>query len=403
MIKIVDSIMGSGKSTWAINFINSHPENRYIIVTEYLEEATRFQSSCPQLNFCQPDGTYSKMSDFMQLMHEGRNMAITHKLFTNLKVNEAVRRIIADYGYFLIIDETINVIESVKIEPSDIQMLIRDNHMHVKENGFVQWTDKGYSGVFDKLRVKAESETLILIDNTMLAWLFSDKTMRAFEQVFVLTYNFKGSEMRSFLEIYQMPYEIYHIENNDLVPGEQDLTEVKAKLSQLINIYSGTMNKIGDARGSLSSSWYKKNQHSKIALLNSARNFFEYVCRCNAGDALWTCFSEVLKPSKQKKEFTVRHYASSFESCNARATNKWRDRHCLAYLIDVYPNPIIARWFKRHGSCIDSDEYALNQMLQWIWRSAIRVGEEINIYIPSKRMRSLLETWLQDNRITFVA
>ena len=34
-------------------------------------------------------------------------------------------------------------------------------------------------------------------------------------------------------------------------------------------------------------------------------------------------------------------------------------------------------------------------MVQWIWRSAIRDGDEIYIYIPSKRMRTLLINWME--------
>jgi len=33
-------------------------------------------------------------------------------------------------------------------------------------------------------------------------------------------------------------------------------------------------------------------------------------------------------------------------------------------------------------------------MIQWIWRSAIRDGKEIWVYIPSRRMRELLKKWL---------
>ncbi len=36
------------------------------------------------------------------------------------------------------------------------------------------------------------------------------------------------------------------------------------------------------------------------------------------------------------------------------------------------------------------------EMVQWIWRSAIREGNPINIYVPSSRMRSLLQRWLND-------
>ena len=35
-------------------------------------------------------------------------------------------------------------------------------------------------------------------------------------------------------------------------------------------------------------------------------------------------------------------------------------------------------------------------MIQFIWRSAIRNGEPVNVFIPSKRMRILLQKWLKD-------
>ena len=43
---------------------------------------------------------------------------------------------------------------------------------------------------------------------------------------------------------------------------------------------------------------------------------------------------------------------------------------------------------------MDEDLFALSEMLQFIWRSAIREGKDIHLYIPSSRMRGLLETWL---------
>ena len=36
-------------------------------------------------------------------------------------------------------------------------------------------------------------------------------------------------------------------------------------------------------------------------------------------------------------------------------------------------------------------------MLQFIWRSAIRDGKEIWVYIPSIRMRNLLKQWIKQN------
>ena len=34
-------------------------------------------------------------------------------------------------------------------------------------------------------------------------------------------------------------------------------------------------------------------------------------------------------------------------------------------------------------------------MIQWIWRSRIRNDQDINIYIPSVRMRNLLNSWIE--------
>lgn len=46
---------------------------------------------------------------------------------------------------------------------------------------------------------------------------------------------------------------------------------------------------------------------------------------------------------------------------------------------------------------VDENGYALSEMLQFIWRSAIRDGKEIWVYIPSIRMRELLKQWIKDN------
>ena len=44
---------------------------------------------------------------------------------------------------------------------------------------------------------------------------------------------------------------------------------------------------------------------------------------------------------------------------------------------------------------VNEDMFALSELLQWIWRSCIRDGQPINLYIPSKRMRTLLKDYLE--------
>ena len=60
----------------------------------------------------------------------------------------------------------------------------------------------------------------------------------------------------------------------------------------------------------------------------------------------------------------------------------------------MYSNPLLDLFFIERDIKIDKELYALGIMLQWIWRSQIRNGKEIVIYIPSDRMRNILLNWL---------
>ena len=89
-------------------------------------------------------------------------------------------------------------------------------------------------------------------------------------------------------------------------------------------------------------------------------------------------------------------YTKGFVSCNCRSTNDFADRYNLVYAINRYLNPGVPLYFSKKNIVINEDLYALSEMLQWIWRSRIRNGEPINIYIPSNRMRWLLKNWLNN-------
>ena len=85
----------------------------------------------------------------------------------------------------------------------------------------------------------------------------------------------------------------------------------------------------------------------------------------------------------------------NFVSCNARATNRYADRTTLIYLCNIFPVPPVVQYLSQGTTAeFDEDLYALAQLMQWIWRSAIRRGEAVSLYLPSARMRKLLLDWL---------
>ena len=54
-----------------------------------------------------------------------------------------------------------------------------------------------------------------------------------------------------------------------------------------------------------------------------------------------------------------------------------------------------SNFFRSKDVKVDENTFALSELIQWMFRSQLRDGKKINIYIPSKRMRTLLENWLQ--------
>ena len=45
-------------------------------------------------------------------------------------------------------------------------------------------------------------------------------------------------------------------------------------------------------------------------------------------------------------------------------------------------------------STFDKDLWALSNMIQFVFRSRLRKGEPINLYVPSRRRRELFKRWL---------
>ena len=216
-------------------------------------------------------------------------------------------------------------------------------------------------------------------------WIFPANIIPAFSDVYILTFMFEGSHIKHFFDINNLTYNFFFIGNEgNLYSGRQNLSEEKHRLSKLINLYNGNLNLLGEKDSALCSTWYDKNMKNGLVkvVANNAYNYLHNKCSATAENAMYTTFADV------KKKYPVKSFANSFVSCNLRATNDYRGKCNLCYMINVFDNPYVLHYFADYGTTINQDAIALNQLLQWIWRSTIREGNEINLYIPSKRMRT---------------
>ncbi len=125
-------------------------------------------------------------------------------------------------------------------------------------------------------------------------------------------------------------------------------------------------------------------------LKNNVSNFFKNYTKTATKYNLWTTFKAF------EDDIKNRGYAKGYVSSNMRATNAYKERTAVAYTINKFLNPYIKNFFIENGISVNEDMFALSEMVQFIWRSAIRDNKEIQLYCPSKRMRELLKEWINE-------
>ena len=392
-LKVVDAGCGVGKTTSMINFINDSPaENKFLYITPFLTEVERIKTSCSSKKFQEPAELPTKTEDLLRLVEKGYNIVSTHALFK--KLTDKVLDLTQFNNYILIIDEAADVIEEIDITKNDLKTIITE-YTTIDDNNTVHWNEwnNDYEGRFEDYKnmiqmggVKAHrSDTGEVVS---LVWAFPISIFEAFKEVYILTYMFNGQKAYyeyNNVEIIQMYVKDFHLTTE---PQKYDYEDQK-KLITVIE--DEKLNAIGNNRGSLSMSWFYRNSNTILIkqLQNNISNFFKHIMdKTPIEQKLWTTFKEYEDKVKGKG------YTNAFVPINIRATNDYRQTTAVAYIANRYMKPTLKHFFEVSGIEVDEDTYALSELIQFIYRSAIRDGKPITVYIPSKRMRELLINWI---------
>lgn len=392
MIYFCDEVMGSGKTTAAIKAINTAPvEQKFMFVTPYLSEVARIKEGCAEKEFCEPvEGFDCKTADLERLIDVQANIVTTHALFTMMPLEYLEK--IRETGYVLFLDEALEPMEPLTgIDPLDAEY-VTDKLIRINEDSSVEWiASEKYHGQFTFLRN--------MCDNGYLRGAVSEEGaacfvhilptayFTSFKDVVIMTYLFSGQILKNYLNIEKLPYRRLFLNYKEQMFASRRDGVFHRDYRPLITILDNPrMNAIGDKKTALSHSWYARNDLKQVS--NNLNNFFKNMMKSPANSRLWTVFADC------KEEVGGSRYSKSFLACNTRATNEYKDRTVLAYLVNRYRNPFFVRYFRYYGVETNNDIFALSEMLQWLWRSALRDGKHIILYIPSKRMRDLLKAWL---------
>lgn len=416
-IKVIDAMMGAGKTTAMLNYVNAAPASQhFIFVTPFLTEGKRINAYCPSRHFQTPEAyddpdhpgnaePRSKLIDFKSFLRGRQNIVTTHALFE--RIDSEAAQLIADGNYTLIMDEVADVISKYDISPYDARTLNRK--CIVDEHGQLSWNpeESKYWGDFIRHKQMCDRGWLWRYNDSVLMAILPPNLFTIFDEVFIMTYMFHAQFQRGYFEMFNLAYEMWYVKGDS--PSTYRITREPAfyapeNLKARVHVcHDKKLNAIGVDDNALSSGWFESNANSPNMkqLQKNVYNYFRHTAECHAEDALWTSYKKKAelceKGSKDRPPYFVpKSYATSFLSCNARATNEYRTRTVCAYAINRFPAPEINNFLAARGVKIDRNAWALSEMLQWIWRSAIRDGEDIYIYVPSSRMRKLLEDWLDD-------
>lgn len=394
-IHVVDSIMGSGKTKGIIAMMNNATKKKYMYVAPYLEEAERIKNECPALNFIEPVEKHgSKSVHLEQLIREGSNISTTHQLFKKMGTNLCTK--IKSKGYTLILDEVLDVFDDSPITKDDFGILKNEGLIAMHGDKSVTWERSNYNGLYNPIKFYCKQNALSRYGKK-LVWLFPPDIFNAFKEAYILTYMFDGSILKAYCNKFGLVYDYYHAESDNgqfYINKGYDPNKGHCFDTSLIKILeNGRMNGTDDA--ALSKTWYNNNLNLE-AINQMKRNVSNYFRNINQeipqNERMWTVFKDkttrIAGPGYSAKD--------CFVACNERATNKWAHKSTLAYLINCFPQTDTYNFFHdaQTNAGFDRSLYGLSSLLQWIWRSRIRNGEPINIYLPSSRMRKLLKEWM---------
>ena len=416
MITIIDSIMGSGKTSLMIDYINNTYRDylgqcdddlsilapRFLYVTPLLSEVDRINEACPGLNFRDPQPVEGKkLYHLSSLIEQGANICTTHALFQNLTKDICEK--LSAQNYTLVIDEALECVRIFDdLSKPDKELLFRDGLVFVEEGtNRLKWNHKdrgSYKGEFSHIKGLCDNGNLVQYRDKALIWEFPTDFLRCFEEAFILTYMFLGSPMSAYLRAEGLEHEIMTInDERKLVLWSEHTDEglIRERLRALITIYEGPGNRWGEPKGKsrpFSKTWFEKRSQSDLdGIRASTEYWFKVSARTLSHHNAWTTFKDA------RKQLSGVRYARGFIPCNAKATNDHIEKRSLAYLCNVYYNPFIKGYFEDRGIEVHEDLYALSEMIQWIWRSQIRRGDPITVFIPSRRMRTLLVNWLNNS------
>lgn len=418
-VLVIDSVMGSSKTTNMIGFMKQNPDKRYLYISPFKSEVGdgntgekgRIQESLPDMfpAISMPknlgDG---KLGSLKSLLKMGMDIATTHSLFC--RFDDEVVDLVLEGGYVVIIDEAVDCVE-VKddLTEKEIQALVNSEWIKVGDDGIVTWNDEintGYEGRYDDVKQLANTGGLRLFNSKYLIVEYPPRLLQEVKECYIMSYLFENGLMSCWMKANGIDYSYADLE----AFGIEKPSVLKQRIREQLTVLGcrkldNKYNREEHFKYRYSSSWYKKN--STVAERLEVKKALEScVSNHKTTDSMvfWTTFKdqrERLEGKGYKKGFVqpdTGEELPSFLPYNIKAVNDYRHHDLVMHTVNLFRNPVEVQYFKWRGVEFNEEQWALSELLQFIWRARIRQGQPTKVLVISKRMRKLLTDWLEEDK-----
>lgn len=398
MIKVIESMYIDERMDYIAKCIdeNKHTEHFiYVLSTPNRDLRLRTYRDVTRVNNSINLSIYNKhngLSLLRILLRKGKNIITSDpiELFTELALmDESLLN-----KYTVIIDGDIPIVSYSSESISRFELFEPTLTNIVK--GVPVLTDKGMDYI---KRCKCLSRTLkgLSNDNTKvwgnrLLWAMNRDVLTKFKGVTIVAYRFSESKLHGYLKGV-MDFDYYHIFNG------QDVNKGKMsydceELSNLISIYDGECNGVYDNR--TTSYMYNTLGDEYIEYIGMAT--YKYIKEHSKEiweNTMWTAPQDI---EDRLSGFLYGYSRSVVPIDNRLADVRKIDpdlthKTSLCYLYEPTEPKYEADYLENIGVKYNKYNKKLQDVIEWVNRSAVRKGKSVSLYIPTKLTRRLFNNW----------
>jgi hypothetical protein len=415
-IKVLDALPGCGKTTAILKYMGQNRCTPWIYFSPMLDEVTtRVPNEALEhdMDLFQPysDELYTKSETCLKALQEGRDICSTHSLLG--KFTQEHIHWIKKNNYSIVVDEELSLIEGYPISKGDVDFLIDNKLISVDEdNGKVTWLDTkmDVKARYGDIKIKSDIGTLFAAKRSahfMVNYL-PPSIVESSNEFIILTYQYKGSVMQKFLELHGYDYDYIDL------PLFKTAKEIKQELLERIEFIDTPASVKLRNKFALSKSWWVSATKEKRSEVSSVirsiyrkskleREFLYYTvpkdyCCTSKGFETRYIGKEPLQDDLGNEIEHTRTYIQSA----ARSTNNYANKQLAVHAYNLFPNLSVKVYLQDSGFVCDDDIYALNMLLQWLFRGCIRKKDSndvLKVCILSSRMQTLFKLWLSKEQL----